>query len=314
MLRFVIRRLLILIPVLFALTTFAFFLLKLAPGDPATAFLGDRATPEAVAALRAAWGLDQPLLLQYTAFLRDVVVGDLGVSFTYQQPVSALLATRLPATLELILIAVVFTILISLPLSIWVATRRSLLSTAVVRAFNALFQGAPQFLVATASIAVFALALRWFPVGGFGDSPLENLHALILPGLVVALGIAPIVIRSLIASLGDALDADYTAFALSKGLPGRKVTLHYALRNGSISAVSILGVQVGFLIGGAVVVENVFAIPGVGTLLLGAVTSRDFPVVLGLTVVFGILVVGVALVTDLVYGALDPRARAGKAA
>lgn len=314
MARFIFRRILALIPVLFALATFVFLLLKLAPGDPATAFLGDRATPESIAALRESWGLNRPLWEQYLSFLWGAVRGDLGTSFTFHQPVTTLILSRLPATLGLIVIAVVFTVLISVPLAMWVTTRRSALATNIVRAFNALFQGAPQFLVATILIAVFALNLGIFPVGGYGNTPLEQFHALILPGIVTALGIAPIVIRSLIASLGDAFDSDFTAFARSKGLPALNVNRDYALRNGSIAAVSILGVQVGFLIGGALVVENVFAIPGVGTLLLNAVVSRDYPVVQGLTIVFGVLVVLVALLADIIYGLLDPRARAGSGA
>lgn len=309
---YVVRRLLLLVPIVLGVATLSFFLLKLAPGDPVLAYLGDKATPEMVASLRESWGLNDPLIVQYFSFLFDLFRGDFGDSFIFQVPVLELIAGRLPATLMLMLIAVVFAVIISLPLALWVAVSKSATAALLVRLFTATVQGMPTFFIGSLLIAFIALGTGLFPVGGYGDNFPDQVRALVLPGLAVALGISPTLIRSLIASLSESLDAPYVEFATAKGLRRRSVITHYALRNGSISGISILGIQVGNLVGGALVVENVFAIPGLGTLLLQSVLTRDFPIVQALTVVFGILVVVVYLVTDLVYGALDPRVRAAR--
>jgi peptide/nickel transport system permease protein len=310
--RYIVRRLLMVIPIVLGVATLTFFLMKLAPGDPVQSFLGDKATPEMVASLRASWGLDRPLLVQYLDFLVNLIRGDLGESFIYQVPVGDLIETRLPATLLLMVIAIVFAVAISLPLALWVSVSKSAAAGLIVRLFTATVQGMPTFFIGSLLIAFVALRTGLFPVGGYGDNLLEQVHALILPGLTVALSISPTLVRSLIASLNDALDAPFVEFATAKGLPRRSVVSHYALRNSSISAVSILGIQVGSLVGGALVIENVFAIPGLGTLLMQSVLTRDFPTVQALTVVFGVLVVIVYLFADVVYGFLDPRVHAGR--
>jgi len=309
---YVVRRLLLIVPIVLGVATLSFFLLKLAPGDPVQAYLGDKATPEMVANLREAWGFNKPLIVQYLSFLLDLLRGDLGDSFIYQVPVVGLIAVRLPATLMLMVIALVLAVIISVPLALWVAVSKSTAASLVVRLFTATVQGMPTFFIGSLLIAFVALRTGLFPVGGYGRDLSGQVHALVLPGLAVALAISPTLIRSLTASLTESLDAPYVEFATAKGLKRHHVITQYALRNGSISGISILGIQVGNLVGGALIVENVFAIPGLGTLLLQSVLTRDFPIVQALTVVFGILVVVVYLVTDLVYGALDPRVRAAR--
>lgn len=309
MIRFLIRRLSLLTLVVMGVVTATFALVHATPGDPARSTLGEKASEEAVAALRHTWGLDQPLLTQYWNFVGDLFTGDVGVSFQYRSPIAALIADRLPATLILMLMATVFAVAISLPLATWVAVRGRGRADLVVRLFGAVAQGTPAFLTGTLLIIVFGLTLHWFPVGGYGTTLGSHLYSLVLPALTIALGIVPMLVNSLRASLTDALQSDFVAFGHSKGLRASTVLSAYAIRNGSISGVSILGIQAGALAGGALVVEKVFAIPGMGSLMLSGILGRDFPVVQTTTLVFAGIVVLVYLVTDLAYALLDPRAR-----
>lgn len=309
MTRYLLRRLALMVPVALGVVTLTFIIMQLTPGDPAIAYLGDKATPAAVAALRAQWGLDQPLVVQYFDFLGGLLTGNLGESLYFKVPISELLAVRLPPTLILMLIASVLAVLISLPLSAWAATSRSIVAAVVIRTFTATIQGIPTFFLGSLMITFLALRLRWFPVGGYGDTFGEHLHSLILPALAIALNMVPLLVRSLVNSIGEALDSEFVDFGRSKGLKDITVLLRYAMRNGSISGISILGIQVGNLAGGALVVENVFAIPGMGSMLMNGVLNRDFPTVQVCTVVFAGLVVVIYLLTDIAYGWLDPRAR-----
>lgn len=308
--RYIAHRLLLMIPVGLGVVTLTFFIMKLTPGDPVLSFLGDQASPETVNALRAEWGLDAPLFEQYFSFIGGLFTGDLGTSQLFQVPISDLIAERLPATLILMLIAAVFAVTIALPVAAWAATSTSALAEIVVRLFTATLLGMPMFFVGALMITFLSLQLQLFPIGGYGDTFGEHVYSLILPGLTIALHIVPLLVRSLIRSISEALESEFVAFGRSKGLKRTTVLLRYALRNGSISGISILGIQIGNIAGGALVVENVFAIPGMGNLLLQGVLNRDFPVVQASTVVFGGLVVVVYLLTDLAYGWLDPRARA----
>lgn len=309
--KYILRRVLLMIPIVLGVATLSFILMKLAPGDPAAAYLGDKATPENVAQLRRAWGLDEPMIIQYLQFLAGLLVGDFGQSFIFQTSVVELLKLRMPATLLLMLVSLVFAVVISVPLSLWVAAKRSAASAIVSRVFAATVQGMPAFFVGTLLILVLGVNLGIFPVGGYGSNFGEHLYSLVLPGLAVALTICPVLIRSLTAALNDSMSAEYTNFALSKGLSRKRTVIDYAFRNAGITGVSILGIQVGHLVGGALVVENVFAIPGVGSLLMEAVLARDYDVVQALTVIFGVLVVLVYLLTDVVYSIVDPRVRLG---
>jgi peptide/nickel transport system permease protein len=308
--RYIVRRLLMIIPIAFGVATVTFFLLKIAPGDPALAFLGDQASPAMVANLNKSLGLDDPLLVQYFTFVFHLVRGNFGQSFIYRVPVLQLIETSLPATLLLMVVAIVFAVVISVPLALWASVSKSAAVGLVVRLVTATLQGVPTFLIGTLLIAFVALKTGLFPVGGYGTTFPEHLRALVLPGLAVGLSICPALVRSLVASLNETLEAPFVEFALAKGLPRRQVNIGYALRNSSISTISVLGILAGNLVGGALVAENVFAIPGIGTLLLGSVLARDFPVVEGLTVVFGVLVVVIYLLTDIAYGLLDPRVAA----
>jgi peptide/nickel transport system permease protein len=311
LLRYVTRRLVILVPVVLGVTILVFFSIHLVPGDPARSFLGDRATPAAVAALHREWGLNEPIPVQYWLFMSRLLHGNLGQSLFYQSSVAGLIGGRLPVTLLLLLYAAVLSVLISVPLAMAAARRPDGIADHIVRAIGLVGIGMPSFWVGTILIIIFALRLHIFAVAGYGNGLTGHLQSLVLPGLTIAISIAPMLVRSLRASMIEALNSDYVAFAKAKGASARAVVMRYGLRNASISAVTILGINIGFLVGGTLVIENVFALPGLGSLMVQAILDRDFPVVQGITLVFAVIVVVVYLLTDVAYALLDPRVRLG---
>jgi peptide/nickel transport system permease protein len=238
MLRFLARRLLLLIPVVIGTATLTFILMHMTPGDPARTYLGEHVTPQALQALRHQWGLNQPIWRQYLSFMGGLVVGDLGQSMFFQHSIATLLAIRLPPTLLLMGMSALFSIVISVPLSIWMAVDSGGVADVAVRSFNAIVQGTPLFFTAAVFIALFSLRYRIFPVAGYGLTFGEHLASLTLPALAVALGIVPILVRSLRTALIDALNSEYVNFAKSKGLGRRAIWLHYALKNASITGIS----------------------------------------------------------------------------
>jgi len=297
------------VPVLFGITFLVFFLIHLVPGDPATTLLGQHATPQRVAALRERWHLNESLPVQYASYLGRLLKGDLGDSFLFQTSVSSLVLARLLPTVGLLVYATILSILISVPLAVLAATKQDSLRDHFVRGIPVVGLGMPPFWVGIMLVLVFALRLRWFPVGGLGAGLAGQIRALFLPSLTIAIAISPLVIRSLRASMLEVLQAEYVTTARAKGMPERRVISHHVLRNALLPAVTILGVNIGFFIGGTVVIESVFAIPGLGQLMIQAIFSRDFPVVQGVTLIFGMMVVLVNLLTDLSYSFLDPRVR-----
>jgi peptide/nickel transport system permease protein len=308
--RYVVRRLLQMVPIALGVTVLVFFLIHLVPGDPARTMLGTRATPQGIARLHEQWGLDEPLPVQYQRFMERLVQGDLGSSLFYSVPAGRLVVERLPVTLWLIGMATVLAVLIAVPLAAIAAAKRDRLADHLIRAVPLVGLGFPAFWIGIMLLLAFALNTgRAFPVGGYGEGALGHLQSMFLPGLTVALGIAPILIRSLRASLLEVLESEYVTTARSKGLSERRVLVRHALRNAVISTVSVLGVNIGFLIGGTLVVEQVFALPGVGQLMINSIFQRDFPVVQAVTLVFAVLVVLVYLLTDIAHALLDPRVR-----
>ena len=304
---FLARRLVGTVPVLLGISVIVFFLIHLVPGDPARTLLGVRATDQAVAALHARFGLDQPLWQQYLSFLGRLLHGDLGRSILYDTNVSELVALRLPATLWLLVAATVLALLISIPLAVLAATHRGRLADQVVRAVPLLGLGMPTFWVGIMLVLLLALKVHAFPVSGFGKTPAQHLSSVVLPGLTIALAMTPILIRSLRTSMIGVLDSDYVVTARAKGLSHRRVITAHTLRNAAVSSITVLGVNVAYLVGSTLVVERVFALPGLGTMMLDAIFNRDFPVVQGVTLVFALMVVAVNLLTDLAHAALDPR-------
>ena len=267
-------------------------------------------SPERIALLHKEWGLDKSLLVQYKLFMSRLLHGDLGDSLFYHVPARELIIDRLPVTLWLIGYGTALSILIAMPLAALAASKRDAARDHVVRVVPLIGLGFPSFWVGIMLLLAFGLNMgRLFPVGGYGTGFAGHIRAMFLPALTVAIAISPILIRSLRASLLNVLESDYITTARSKGLPERRVLVRHALRNAVISTVTILGVNIGYLVGGTLVIEQVFALPGVGQLMINSIFQRDFPVVQGVTLVFAILVVIVYLLTDIVHSMLDPRVR-----
>jgi peptide/nickel transport system permease protein len=306
---YTLRRLVSLIPVLLGISLIVFFLIRLIPGDPAATLLGSHATPQAVQELRAQLGLNQPLWTQYLTFLSRLFKGDLGYSYVYDSPVSGLISTSLPTTLWLLVSGTVCTLLIAVPLAVLAAARRGGAADAVIRAVPVVGLGLPAFWLGIMLILVFGLKLGWFPVGGFGDDPAGHLRSMVLPGVTISLTLAPILIRSLRASMIDVLGSDYIVTAHAKGISTARVVFGHALRNAAVSSVTVLGVNIAYLTGSTLVVERVFSLPGIGQQMINSILGRDFPTVQGITLIFAIMVVTVNLLTDVTHAALDPRVK-----
>jgi peptide/nickel transport system permease protein len=309
-LAYTLRRLAHLVPVAFGVTLLVFLLVHLIPGDPAVTILGVRATPALVKAFHHAWGLDQSLPEQYWLFVKRLAHGDLGNSLFYRTPVRSLVVDRTPVTLFLLAYGAILSVLIAVPLAVLAASKKDAARDHVVRAIPVVGLGMPPFWIGIMLILLLAADVtKIFPVGGYGHGFGGHLWSLFLPGLTIAIGLAPLLVRSLRASLLQVLEADYVATARAKGLPERRVLVHHGLRNAVMSTLTVLAVNLGFLVSGTVVIEKIFALPGDGALIFDGIANRDFAVVQGLTLVFAALVVLVNLVTDLLYSFLDPRVR-----
>jgi peptide/nickel transport system permease protein len=286
-----------------------FVLLHLLPGNPARAVLGERATPVEVHALEQRWGLSDSLPRQFAHFVNLLVHGNLGQSLFYGSSISVLIKQRIAVTASLVGVAALFAVLISVPMAALAAVRRDRPIDHAIRTVPLLGLGMPSFWVGIVGIEIFSVSLHLLPVGGWGTSFGGHLKSLVLPGLTAALAITPILTRSLRSGMLDVLDADFVAAARSKGIGGTRVLFVHVVRNAAIPTITLLGINIAYLVGSTVVIEQVFALNGLGQLMLTAISNRDFPVVQGVTLVFAVAVVVVNLVTDLVVARLDPRVR-----
>jgi peptide/nickel transport system permease protein len=306
---YTLRRLLSAVLVIIGVAIAAFILLHVVPGDPARTVLGEHASNAAVAVLRHQWGLDAALPSQFSRFVSDLVRGHLGDSYFYHEPVISLIGQRIGQTAALVLAATVFAVLISVPLATVAASHRDQASDHAVRGVSVVGLGMPSFWIGIVLIEVFAVHLSILPVGGWGTSFAGHLQSLVLPGLTAALAIVPILVRSLRVGMLEVLEADFVAAARAKGLGEPRVLLAHVARNAVIPTLTLLGLNIAFLVGSTVIVEQVFALNGLGSLLLDSITNRDFPVVQGITVVVATAVVLINLATDLLTARLDPRIR-----
>jgi peptide/nickel transport system permease protein len=306
---YILKRLVSLIPVLIGISFIVFFLVRLIPGDPAATLLGVHATPQAIKELRDQMGLNKPLWSQYLTFLGHLLQGNLGYSYVYGSSALDLITASLPATLWLLVSGVVFTLLIAVPLAVVAAARRNGVLDNIIRAVPLVGLGLPGFWLGIMLILAFGLKLGWFPVAGYGTTAAGHLRGIVLPGITIALSLSPILIRSLRASMIDVLSSDYIVTAHSKGISTARVVFGHALRNAAVSSVTVLGVNIAYLIGSTLVVERVFSLPGIGEQMINSILGRDFPTVQGITLIFAIMVVIVNLLTDITHAALDPRVK-----
>ena len=308
-LRFVIRRTAVMIPVLIAMSIFVFLIIRLVPGDPVRTMLGFRANEENVATIRAELGLDQPLIEQYIQWAGGLLRLDLGQDFVSNIPITQLLAERLPVTLELTVLAMGLAILVGIPLGVVAATRRGNAGRATT-AYAIAGISIPDFWLGIMLVLVFAGTFRLLPPSGyvpFLEDPIANLRYMALPVITLAVAESAYILRTTRASMEETLGSPFVTFLRAKGVSERRITYRHALRNAAVPIVTVVGIQVGVLLGGAIVVEWLFALPGVGRMLVTAINQRNYPVVQAGILVVALIFILVNFITDLLYGVLDPR-------
>ncbi len=312
MLRYVARRLLSLALSLLVASVVIFLLIEMVPGDPATFMLGTGAQPDTLAALREQLGLNLPLPVRYASWLGAILTGDLGTSFTYKTQITGMILDRMQVSLPLAIMALALAVVIAFPIGLFAASRRGRPGDAAVMGLTQFGIALPNFWFAMLLVLLFAVRLQWLPAGGFPgwDHPVAALRALLLPAIALALPQAAILARVLRSALIETLDQDYIRTARAKGLTRAQTLRRHALRNALIPVLTILGMQFSFLLAGAIIIENVFYLPGLGRLIFQAITQRDLIVVQSAVLVLVGAVILVTFMVDLAYAAIDPRLRA----
>jgi peptide/nickel transport system permease protein len=312
MLAYILRRLAGMLLVMLIVAAVVFVIARVVPGDPAAVMLGAAATPEDIAALRGRLGLDQPLLVQFVVYLRQILTLDLGDSIFLNRPVAQALAERAELTATLTLMAAAIAVLIGVPVGLLSAVKRGSGLDQTVVALAMLAASVPSFWVGLTLIKYLAVDLRWFPVAGYGPPEAsfgERLHYLVLPAIALGIPNSALIMRFTRTSMLDVLGEDYVRTARAKGLPPKVVVLKHAFRNALIPVITVIGLTIAVLVGGAIVTETVFGLPGVGNLIVSAVLRRDYPVIQGALLVISGIYVLINLAVDLLYGVVDPRVR-----
>jgi peptide/nickel transport system permease protein len=307
---FVLRRPLELVPVLFGVSLISFTLVHSIPGDPVRILLGSRATSDVIANVRAQYGLDEPLPVQYALFLKNLLEGEFGRSIVYKTGVAGVVFDRIGPTLALLAYVLVLAILIALALACIGALTAGRWPDRLVRMVSTIGLGLPAYWVGIVLVLFFSIGLGLFPTSGYGETWLAHLHHLFLPALTMALALAPVLARSLRATLVTELESDYAVAARARGTSRALIFLRHVLPNALGPAVTVLGINFGWLIGGTVVIEQVFALPGIGALMVGSIFARDYLVVQLVALVLAVGVIVTNLLVDIVVAAVDPRIRA----
>jgi peptide/nickel transport system permease protein len=334
LLKYILSRILLTIPMLFILLSLVFVVLRVMPGDPVSAMLGAHAPPEVIAEKQEALGLNKPLLFQYFDYLGQIIHLDLGESMVYKQKVIAPIIEKLPATIELTLFGMIFTLLIGVPLGAFAASRRKTARDFGIRLYGNIVYCIPVYWMGLILQMVFGIALNWLPVAGrtgsrifpsdfavtnfyiidtlvahnwvaFGDVMIH----LLLPSLTLGLTLSGVFLRLTRANMLDTLKSDYVLAARARGIPEKSVIYHHALKNAFIPILTMLGLQFATLLAGAILTESTFSWPGIGRLLLERIYLRDYPVIQGVIVIYALLVSGISLLVDIVYAFIDPRVK-----
>ena len=312
MLTYVIRRILATIPVMAIVALFVFSLLYIAPGDPAAVIAGDQATPDDVARIRASLGLDRPFLIRFGEWSWQILHGDLGTSIFTNLPVAAMIALRIEPTLSLMAVTLAFAVVVAVPIGVVAAWQADTLVDRAIMAFAVLGFSVPVFVIGYVLAYVFALQLDWLPVQGytpFAEGVVPWIENLILPALALGCVYIALIARTTRAAMLEVLQQDYIRTARAKGIGPAGLLFVHALKNAAVPIVTVIGIGMALLIGGAVVTETVFAIPGIGRLTVDAILRRDYPVIQGVVLLFSFVYVIVNLAVDLTYTVLDPRIR-----
>jgi peptide/nickel transport system permease protein len=305
--RFILYRPLQLVPVLFGISIITFALIRSIPGDPARILLGTRSTPEAIARIRAQFGLDEPLWLQYLYFIKNMFNGEMGTSILYRVDVLRLIGERMAPTLFLVIGSVLLAMMIAVPLAAIAARNRGRPIDHVIRLISTAGLGFPAFWLGIMLIILLSIKLELFPVSGYGDTWVDRLHHMVLPCLTVALALSAVLTRNLRASLLAELASDHAMAARARGLPEGMVFWRHVLPNSLVPSINILAINMGWLIGGSVVVESVFSLPGLGQLLVRGIFTRDYMVVQGVAMAFACATVLINFLADILMAAADPR-------
>ncbi|HEY7127054.1 MAG TPA: ABC transporter permease [Ktedonobacterales bacterium] len=315
MLRYIIQRIIFMIPVALLVSFMTFMLIHLIPGDPARVLLGEEATPETVAALEKELGLDKPILVQFGLWLWQALHGNLGISIQLHQPVAQALMQRLPVTIELGLASLLFSLVLAIPLGIYSATHRNSVIDWLVNVSTLVGTAIPSFVLALLLIFLFAVFWRIFPPGGYvpiADEPFVNLRDLVLPMIALGTGTVAANLRQIRASMVEMLEQDYVRTARAKGLSERRVNYLHAFRNALIPMITIVGLQIGAILGGAFVIETIYLWPGVGALAIQSIFSKDYPVIQGVVLLVAFSYMLTNLLVDVSYPLFDPRIRLSK--
>lgn len=310
--RYVLRRIAAFVATLFFVSVLVFVVIRILPGDPALVIMGTEGSPEAAARLREAMGLNRPLVVQYVDWLARAVRGDLGTSIQYDVPVGRLIVSRLPVTLPLMGLAALFMIGAALPLGIYAATRHRRLGDYLTMVVSQVGIAVPSFWAGLLLILLFSVRLGWVQSGGFAgwsEGPWPAVRSLVLPAVALGFFQAAVLVRATRSAVLDVLREDYVRTARAKGVRELLVVVKHTVRNAMIPVVTVAGLQLGQLIAGSIILESVFALPGLGRLALGAITARDLPVVQGVTLFVASCIVAINFAVDLTYAVLDPRIR-----
>ncbi|HHW49334.1 MAG TPA: ABC transporter permease [Clostridiaceae bacterium] len=304
MLKYIIKRIVLMIPVIIIMTIFVFSIFYFAPGDPVSRIAGPNATPEVYESIKRKYGLDQPFIIQYLRFAKSVLGGDLGISILQDRPVIEMIKERLPVTLQIGFLGFLITFVIAVPAGVIAAVKKNTVADYLCMTGSLVGIAMPTFWLGMLLLYVFAYKLRWFPISGDG-----TIKQLILPGFAIGLTNAAITARMVRSSMLEVLKQDYVRTARSKGLSEKRVIFGHALKNALIPVITLMGLRLGWIIGGSVALEIIFSIPGIGRLMVDSILARDYPVVQGSMIVLTSSIILANILADILYTVVDPRIR-----